>query len=98
VDGVSVLGFGEVLETDNGDPIPIRAGEQVRFSAELDRALVPGRYSVLCSLARSRDRGDDALRDLQVLEFLVKGSDPMPGMIYLSANVQASVERGRQAA
>jgi ABC-2 type transport system ATP-binding protein len=98
VDGVSVLGFGEALETDDGEPTPLRAGEQLRFSAELDRALVPGRYSVLCSLSRSRDRGDDALRDLQVLEFLVKGSDPMPGMIYLRANVEASVESGREAA
>jgi ABC-2 type transport system ATP-binding protein len=98
VDGVSVLGFGEALENDDGEPTPLRVGEQLRFSAELDRALVPGRYSVLCSLSRSRDRGDDALRDLQVLEFLVKGSDPMPGMIYLSANVEASVESGREAA
>jgi hypothetical protein len=44
-------------------------------------------------MSRSRDRGDDALRDLRVLEFLVTGSDPMPGMIQVSADVRATVER-----
>jgi ABC-2 type transport system ATP-binding protein len=98
VDGVSVLGFGEALERDDGTPLPIRAGERVRFRAELDQALVPGRYSVICTLTRSRDRGDDALRDLRVLDFLVKGRDPMPGMIYLRADVHATIEPAQRAA
>ena len=97
VDDVSVLGFGDGLEREDGSRTPIRAGEQIRLSAELDHPLVPGRYSVLCSMARSRDRGDDALRDLRVIDFLVKGTDPMPGMVFVSANVQATVERGPSA-
>jgi ABC-type polysaccharide/polyol phosphate transport system ATPase subunit len=98
VDGVSVLGFGESLERDDGNPIPVAAGERVHLAADVEQPLVPGRYSVICSIARSRDRGDDALRDLRVIDFLVKGTDPMPGMIFLSANVQATVEPGARAA
>jgi ABC-type polysaccharide/polyol phosphate transport system ATPase subunit len=98
VDGVSVLGFGEALEGDDGSPTAVRAGDSIHFSAEIDRTLVPGRYSVICSIARSRDRGDDALRDLRVIDFLVKGSDPMPGMIILRPDVRASVEPARRAA
>jgi ABC-2 type transport system ATP-binding protein len=94
VDDVSVLGFGESLERDDGSPTPLCPGERVRMTAEVDRALVPGRYSILCSMARSREKGDDALRDLRVLEFLVKGRDPMPGMVMVRANVRAELEHG----
>jgi hypothetical protein len=94
VDDVSVLGFGESLERDDGSPTPLYPGERVRMTAEVDRALVPGRYSILCSMARSREKGDDALRDLRVLEFLIKGRDPMPGMVMVRANVRAELEHG----
>jgi hypothetical protein len=43
-------------------------------------------------MSRSQDKGDDALRDLRVLEFLVKGSDPQPGMVMVRAAVRAQVE------
>jgi ABC-type polysaccharide/polyol phosphate transport system ATPase subunit len=94
VDDVPVLGFGESFSDDDDEPTPLATGETVRVSTEFGRALVPGRYSILCSMSRSQDRGDDALRDLRVLEFLVKGTDPMPGMIQVSADVRATVERG----
>ncbi|HWE07826.1 MAG TPA: Wzt carbohydrate-binding domain-containing protein, partial [Solirubrobacteraceae bacterium] len=92
VDDVSVLGFGETLETDDGRPLPLPAGHRVRVSAELDQPFVPGRYAVLCTLARSRQRGDDALRDRRVIDFLIKGTDPQPGMVHVSANVTATIE------
>ncbi|MFZ0041627.1 MAG: Wzt carbohydrate-binding domain-containing protein, partial [Solirubrobacteraceae bacterium] len=92
VDDVSVLGFGDSLERDDGSPTPMRAGDRLRVSAEIDRALVPGRYSVLCSMSRSREKGDSALRDLRVIEFLVKGRDPMPGMVMVRADVRAALE------
>jgi ABC-type polysaccharide/polyol phosphate transport system ATPase subunit len=98
VDDVSVLGFGQALERDDGTPTPLRAGQQVRVSAEIVAALVPGRYSVLCSMSRSRDRGDDALRDLRVIDFLVTGRDPMPGMVSVRASVAATVEASSRAA
>ena len=91
VSDVPVLGFGKAFEDDRGDPLPVAAGQRLRLSAELKSALVPGRYTVLCSMARSRDAGDDAIRDLRVLEFLVTGN-PMPGMVLVSADVSARVE------
>jgi ABC-2 type transport system ATP-binding protein len=91
VSDVPVLGFGKAFEDERGDPLPVAAGQRVRLSAELESALVPGRYTVLCSMARSRDAGDDAIRDLRVLEFLVTGN-PMPGMVLVSADVSARVD------
>ncbi len=94
VDGTTVLGFGEALERDDGTPIALRAGQRVHLSANVPEPLVPGRYSVIGSISRSHDAGDDAVRDLRMLDFLVTGSDPMPGMIFVSAQVNATVETG----
>jgi len=93
VDDVSVFGFGTTLEKADGVSRRLAAGERLRVSAEIDNRLVPGRYSVLCSISRSGTRGDDALRDVRIADFLVKGEDPMPGMIFVRARVDASVER-----
>jgi hypothetical protein len=38
------------------------------------------------------------VRDLRMLDFLVTGRDPMPGMIFVSAQVNATVETGSRAA
>jgi ABC-2 type transport system ATP-binding protein len=93
VDDVTVFGFGKAIEESEGVPRSVRAGERVTISAEIDTQLVPGRYSVLCSISRTGATGDDALRDVRIADFLVKGSDPMPGMIFVRAQVDASVER-----
>jgi ABC-type polysaccharide/polyol phosphate transport system ATPase subunit len=94
VDGVTVLGCGTKLADDDGTERALRAGERLELSAEFDAELVPGRYSIIGSVARSAERADDALRDVRLLDFLVKGSDPQPGMISVRANVEATVERG----
>jgi ABC-2 type transport system ATP-binding protein len=93
VDDVSVFGFGKMVEGEDGVPRRLGAGERLRLSAGIDNRLVPGRYSMLCSISRSGTRGDDALHDMRIADFLVKGSDPMPGMIFVRARVDASVER-----
>jgi hypothetical protein len=92
VDGVSVLGVGTKLEDDNGRPRPLTAGQRITLSTEIDARLTPGRYSVVCSVARRRAAGDAALRDLRVLDFLVRGAELTPGMISVSADVHAYVE------
>jgi hypothetical protein len=94
VDGVSVLGFGTNLQDDEGRARQLAPGARISLSTEVDARLVPGRYSIICSVARSRAGGDDALRDLRLLDFLVKGSDPVPGMVSVQADVQALVESG----
>jgi ABC-2 type transport system ATP-binding protein len=93
VDNVPVLGFGKALEDADGVAQPIAAGEQLRVAVEINTQLVPGRYALLCSLSRSRTRSDDALRDVRVVDFLVKGTDPMPGMVYVRARVHTQLER-----
>jgi hypothetical protein len=94
VDGVSVLGFGTNLEDDRGEPQSLDPGTRVTLSTGVDARLVPGRYSIVCSVARTRASRDDALRDLRVLDFLVKGTDPIPGMVEVAADVRVEVQRG----
>jgi len=93
VENVPVLGFGKALEDADGVAEPLDAGDQLSFSAEIDNQLVPGRYAIICSFARSRAGSDDALRDVRVIDFLIKGPDPMPGMISVRARVDARLER-----
>jgi ABC-type polysaccharide/polyol phosphate transport system ATPase subunit len=93
VDDVSVLGFGIALEHPDGKPKAMRAGQRLKVAAELDNHLVPGRYAVVGSISRSRDQGDMVLHDLRLTDFLVKGSDPMPGMVVVRADVRATIER-----
>jgi ABC-2 type transport system ATP-binding protein len=95
VDDVAVSGFRTQLERSDGSPKPMRAGERLRVSAELDNRLVPGRYAVIGSIARSRNQGDMVLHDVRLTDFVVKGSDPMPGMVFVQAKVRATVEGPR---
>ncbi len=93
VDDLPVFGFGKALVDDDDEPVPITRGQRVRIVADVENKLVPGRYSVLCTMARSRARGDTAMHDVRVAEFLVKGSDPLPGMVVVGSEVQATLER-----
>jgi ABC-type polysaccharide/polyol phosphate transport system ATPase subunit len=93
VDNVPVLGFGKALEDDDGVAQPLAGGQQLSVSVDIDSQLVPGRYALICSFSRSRARSDDALRDVRVIDFLVKGTDPKPGMISVRARVDARLER-----
>ncbi len=92
VDDVAVSGFGANLESSDGSRQRMPAGQRLRISAELDNRLVPGRYSVLGSISRSRAQGDMVLHDVHLTDFVVKGADPMPGMVFVDANVSATVE------
>ncbi len=93
VDDVAVFGFGKALEGDDGTAQPLRAGERVTLTADVDTLLTPGRYSALCSISRSGAPGDDALHDVRITDFLVKGREPIPGMVVVNPTVSATVER-----
>jgi ABC-2 type transport system ATP-binding protein len=92
VDDVPVFGFGASLEDDEGRLSPMRAGQRLKLSTALENRLVPGRYSFVCSIARSRHQGDMALHDVRVTDFLVTGTDPMPGMVFPRARVEARIQ------
>jgi ABC-2 type transport system ATP-binding protein len=87
VDDAPVFGLHKPLETQ------VDAGRRIRVSAHIDNHLVPGRYSVDCSIARSDTPGDLALRSLRVLDFLVKGAEPTPGMVSVTTDLEAVVEQ-----
>jgi ABC-2 type transport system ATP-binding protein len=94
VDDVAVSGFGTSLEREDGRPKSMQPGERLKVSAELDNRLVPGRYAVIGSISRSRTPGDTVMRDVRLTDFLIKGRDPMPGMVFVRADVRATVEGG----
>ena len=93
VDDVTVCGFGKALRDNSGRPRRVPPGERVKITAAVDNQFVPGRYSVLCSISRSGAPGDNAIHDLRVTDFLIKGSDPMPGMVFVRAGVDAIIDR-----
>jgi ABC-2 type transport system ATP-binding protein len=93
VDGVPVFGFGGTLPDDAGQPDRITAGQRVRIAGTIDNKLVPGRYSVSCSISRNHAPGDLALHDLRLLDFVVSGTEPDPGMVSVQTDLVAKVER-----
>ncbi len=95
VDDVAVSGFGLRLKQSDGRPKPMRAGQRLKVSADLDNRLVPGRYAVVGSISRSRNEGDMVMHDVRLADFLVKGTDPMPGMVFVNADVRATIEGSR---
>ena len=93
-DGVAVLGFGGALP----------AGRRVRVSARVENPLLPGRYSLGCSIGREDAPGDLALRVPQLVEFEVRpararrpGEDAELGMVSVDEDVHAALEAPRGA-
>ncbi len=95
VDDVPVAGFGMKLEHPDGKPRSLRAGQRLKLTADLPNRLVPGRYTLLGSISRSRNQGDMVLHDVHLTDFLVTGTDPMPGMVFVEAEVSATIEATR---
>jgi ABC-type polysaccharide/polyol phosphate transport system ATPase subunit len=92
VDGVPVFGFEGTVGADDGSGA-VAAGERVRISARIENRLVPGRYSVRGSVARDRAHGEPVMRNVPLLDFIVKGTDPDPGMISVQTDLVARIER-----
>jgi ABC-2 type transport system ATP-binding protein len=92
VDGVPIFGFGKAFSIEEDRTDRIAAGQRVRIAAKIENPLVPGRYGVKCSIARNNTPGDTVLRDLSLLDFLVLGKDPNPGMVAVNEDLKALVE------
>jgi ABC-2 type transport system ATP-binding protein len=91
VDGVPVFGFGKAF-TGEDEPNRIAAGQRVRIAARVENSLVPGRYSVDCSVFRDGTQGHLAMRVPGLVDFLVRGRDPIPGMVFVRTEVDAALE------
>src|SRR5215211_2988446 len=88
VDGVPVFGFSETLS----EPERIPAGRRVRIAAKVENPLVPGRYSIDCSVLRDGTQGNLGMRVPGLVDFLVRGRDPIPGMVSVRTEVDAVLE------
>ncbi len=88
VDGFPVFGFGRALD----EPDRIAAGQRLRITVQSDNPLLPSRYSVDCAIARNRNPGDLAA-SIPLLDFIVRGANPVPGMISVRTKVDAVLER-----
>lgn len=94
-DGTRVFGFNRELV--EGDRV-LRAGQRVRISARIENPLLPGRYIVSCWISRNRAQGDLALHILRLLDFVVYGTRPGPGLIAARAEVETVIEAGGEGA
>ena len=92
VDGVPVFGFGERFEA-GGDAGLVATGERVHLSAHIGNRLVPGRYLLRGTVAHGPPPGAVALRSVPLLDFVVAGTEPDPGMISVQADLVARIER-----
>ena len=93
VDGVHVFGFNRTLELPEGEPDRMLAHQRVRISGQIENPLVPGRYSVNCWICRNRNQGDVALQLVRLLDFVVYGTSPAPGLVSVTADVEAVLEQ-----
>src|SRR3954447_19056926 len=99
VDRVPIFGFGKTLEDERDEPQLIPAGRRLKIAARLENPLVPGHYSISCSVSRGRAHGDLALRVPELLEFDVRWPGDVPvaiedhevGMVSVIENVQATL-------
>jgi ABC-type polysaccharide/polyol phosphate transport system ATPase subunit len=92
---VEVFGFTQTLSIDEPELDRIAANQRVRISGEIENPLVPGRYHVNGWICRNRNQGDVALQIVRLLDFLVYGTHPAPGLVSVRVDSEAVVEEGR---
>jgi ABC-2 type transport system ATP-binding protein len=88
-DGVHVFQFQSSLTRDEGQPDSLEKGQRVRISGTIENPLTPGRYFVTCLVARSRHLGDLALQGIDLLDFVVFGTDSPGGLVSVRADLRA---------
>jgi len=79
-DGVEVFGLSGKVAEDAEDET-LRAGEQARISATIENPLRPGRYTVVCWAAVTRDADEAAHQTMKLLQFVVFGVEVGPGIV-----------------
>jgi hypothetical protein len=92
VDKVPILGFGETLAEESNGVDRLLADERLHLTATVENLLVPGRYTITATVARNGTAGDTILHDVQLLDFLVRGTERNPGMVSVTESMMAVVE------
>ena len=91
---VEVFGFTQTLSIDEPARDRIMAGQRVRITGEIENPLVPGRYHVNGWICRNRNQGDVALQVVRLIDFLVYGTQPAPGLVNVQVDAEAVLEEG----
>jgi ABC-2 type transport system ATP-binding protein len=88
-EGIGVFQFGGGTETADG---PLRPGQRVQVEARVDNLLTQGRYFVHFGLQREPATRSVELHVEKALTFLVFGTHPSHGMVYLPHRIETRVE------
>lgn len=85
--GQEVFGLNPTLER-----ALVPAGQRIRIAGSLENPLLPGRYFIDLWVARDRDEGSLAMQRTHLLDFVVYGTRPGAGNVWVHNDVTASVE------
>jgi ABC-2 type transport system ATP-binding protein len=88
-DGINIAEVHRQLDVERDENNRIPAGGRVRVSGTIENRLMPGHYYMTCWVARARQRGDQALQPLDVVDFVVFGMAGARGLVSMPA--EASV-------
>ena len=91
-EGVQVFGFNSTLTLPDGQPDRLLAGQRVHVSGKIENPLMPDRYYASLWVGRDRNQGDIALQVLHLLDFVVFGTRPGPGIVSVPSDVRAVTE------
>jgi ABC-2 type transport system ATP-binding protein len=72
---------------------PLRTGERLRLSGEIENLFVAGRYYLDCWIRPDRQESMTGLQGLRVLRFVVYGTAARYGVVRLGTRVTSAVER-----
>ena len=92
-EGVGVFGFNQTLDVSDGRPDRLARGERVTVRGTIQNQLMPGRYFVSCWVSRNRNASDIAFQVVHLLDFVVFGQRPGPGVVSVSAEITTQREK-----
>ena len=89
-DGVDVFSIDKELDEKSG-PEELASGDQARISLNLENPLMPGRYTVVCWVAVTRDEEETAHQTLKLLDFVVFGVEGGTGLVSVPGELGVDV-------
>jgi ABC-2 type transport system ATP-binding protein len=89
-DGLEVFALNERLRVDDGKPDRLGEGQRVLIDGTIENPLMPGRYFLKCWIARHRNPGDLAMHGIDVLDFVIFGTDLRRGLVSVDADVEVT--------
>jgi ABC-2 type transport system ATP-binding protein len=93
-DGVAVSEFVTLVEDEEEEPIPVRRGQRLQVSSELENPLTPGRYFIHCGVNRTGGAHGVSLYAHNAASFVVFGSDNSRGAVLLPHETEVEIEGG----